>query len=164
MSKRFNLREFQQEVLDKLQAQATSGKQVSTLGVQIGAENWLIDMADIGEVLPPPALTAVPLTQNWFCGVANVRGNLCSVIDLAAFMQQPATTREVRNRVLLLSSRFGFNTGLLVSQVLGLRDTQDWQLHTDSERAFYQDEAGVVWHKLDIQLLINQPEFLQISA
>jgi len=34
MSKRFNLREFQQSVLDRLQAQVTSGsKRVSTLGV-----------------------------------------------------------------------------------------------------------------------------------
>lgn len=164
MSKRFNLREFQQEVLDKLQAQAASGKQITTLGVQIGAENWLIDMGDIGEVLPPPALTPVPLTQGWFCGVANVRGNLCSVVDLAAFMQLPPTPLEARNRVLLLSPRFGFNTGLLVSQVLGLRDTQTWQFHTNSDRAFYQDETGGVWHKLDIQLLINQPEFLQINA
>lgn len=164
MSKRFNLREFQQEVLDKLQAQATSGKQISTLGIQIGAENWLVDMADIGEVLPPPALTAVPLTQDWFCGVANVRGNLCSVVDLAAFMQQAATPREARNRVLLLNARFGFNTGLLVSQVLGLRDSQSWQLQTAQDNTFLLDEEGAVWHKLDIETLINQPEFLQISV
>lgn len=164
MSKRFNLREFQQEVLDKLQAQATSGRQISTLGIQIGTENWLVDMSDIGEVLPLPPLTAVPLTQDWFCGVANVRGNLCSVVDLAAFLQQTVAPREVRNRVLLLNARFGFNTGLLVSQVLGLRDTQSWQLQTAHDATFLLDEEGAVWHKLDIETLINQPEFLQISV
>ena len=40
MSKRFNLREFQQQVLDRLQQQASGGAQVSTLGVQVGRELW----------------------------------------------------------------------------------------------------------------------------
>ncbi len=66
MSKRFNLREFQQTVLDRLQAQVAGGSNpASTLGVQVGDELWLVDMSDINEVLPPPSLTPVPLTKPW---------------------------------------------------------------------------------------------------
>jgi len=50
MSKRLNLREFQQNLIDRLQMTDSSESRVSTLGVQIAGRNWLVDMADIGEV------------------------------------------------------------------------------------------------------------------
>lgn len=164
MSKRFNLREFQQQVLDRLQEQASGTAQISTLGVQIGQEHWLVDMTDIGEVMPFPPITPVPLTKPWYCGVANVRGNLCSIVDLGAYLNSHPTPREANNRVLLLGQRFAFNTGLLVSQVLGLRNTRDWQPTEINGEACYQDDSGQIWRKLDIDHLLHQPEFLQIGT
>ena len=128
MSKRFNLREFQQSVLDRLQAQAeSSGDRVSTLGVQVGDDFWLVNMSDINEVLPPPPLTPVPLTKPWYCGVANVRGNLYSVVDFSVYKGGAAIPQEGQSRVLLVGQKFAFNAGLLVSRVLGLRNATDWQ-------------------------------------
>ena len=56
MSKRFNLREFQQGLLERMQVQvqAEAGDQVATLGIIIGRDSWLVDMADISEVLALP--------------------------------------------------------------------------------------------------------------
>jgi twitching motility protein PilI len=164
MSKRFNLREFQQQVLDRLQQQASGGAQVSTLGVQVGQGLWLVDMTDISEVMPMPAVTPVPLTKPWYCGVANVRGNLYSIVDLGAFQNNESTPREINNRVLLLGQHFAFNAGLLVSRVLGLRNSSEWQQKEVEGRIRYQDDAGQTWHKLDINHLLQQPEFLQIGA
>jgi len=164
MSKRFNLREFQQQVLDRLQQQASGQAQVSTLGVQVGQQFWLVDMTDISEVMPMPALTPVPLTKPWYCGVANVRGNLYSIVDLGAFANNELTPREIHNRVLLLGQHFAFNTGLLVSRVLGLRNTSEWQHNEIDGEVQYQDDSGQTWHKLDITHLLQQPEFLQIGA
>lgn len=164
MSKRFNLREFQQQVLDRLSEQASGEAQVSTLGVRVGETFWLVDMPDISEVLPPPQLTQVPLTKHWYCGVANVRGSLYSIVDLGAYMDNEATQREAHNRVLLLGQRFAFNTGLLVSRVLGLRNTQDWQQQEINGEVRLQDPNGQVWRKLDITQMLSQPEFLQIGV
>ncbi len=163
MSKRFNLREFQQQVLDRLQEQKSSGAPTPTLGVQIGHELWLVDMTDIGEVMASPILTAVPLTKPWYCGVANVRGNLYSIVDLNAFLTNESTVRETHNRVLLLGQRFAFNTGLLVSRVLGLRNTVDWQQNEIDGEVRYQDGSGQIWRKLNITQMLLQPEFLQIG-
>ncbi len=58
----------------------------SKLGLQVGDDRWLVDLADAGEVIPVPPITAVPLTRPWFAGVANIRGNLYSVVDFAAFL------------------------------------------------------------------------------
>jgi twitching motility protein PilI len=115
-------------------------------------------------VLPLPQLTLVPLTKPWYCGVANVRGNLYSIVDLGAYMDSETTKREAHNRVLLLGQRFAFNTGLLVSRVLGLRNTQDWQHQEFNGEMRLQDTNGQVWRKLDITQMLSQPEFLQIGA
>lgn len=165
MSKRFNLREFQQSVLDRLQAQVTGGgSRTTTLGVQVGADFWLVDMADINEVLPPPTLTPVPLTKPWYCGVANVRGNLYSVVDLSVYLGGEAIPREGQSRVLLAGQKFAFNAGLLVTRVLGLRNVNDWQQSEQDGEVYLQDGSGQVWHKLDMSQLLQQPGFLQIGA
>ncbi|MBI5006656.1 MAG: chemotaxis protein CheW [Nitrosomonadales bacterium] len=165
MSKRFNLREFQQSVLDRLQAQvAGGGDHASTLGVQVGQEYWLVDMVDISEVLPLPPLTTVPLTKSWYCGVANVRGNLYSIVDLGVYMGGAPTPHEGQSRVLLAGQKFAFNAGLLVSRVLGLRNATEWERSEQDGEVRLKDGSGQVWRKLELAQLLQQPEFLQIGA
>jgi twitching motility protein PilI len=164
MSKRFNLREFQQGLLDRMQEQAAAGNQVATLGIKVGHDSWLVDMADISEVLSLPELTAVPLTKHWYCGVANVRGNIYSIADLGAFMDCGQTVHDAQSRVLLIGQKYHFNTGLLVSKVLGLRNSTDWQRGEKDGVEVYRDSSGQQWQKLDIRQLIQQPEFIQIGV
>jgi len=164
MSKRFNLREFQQGLLERMQVQATAGNQVATLGILIGQESWLVDMADISEVLALPELTMVPLTKHWYCGVANVRGNIYSITDLGAYLNRGQATHDAQSRVLLLGQKYNFNTGLLVSKVLGLRNSTAWERSEQGEDVFYQDSVGQRWQKLDIKQLLQQPEFIQIGV
>ena len=163
MARRFSLREFQQNVLDRLQQRETAGGHASTLGIEVAGDYWLVEMGDISEVLPLPPLTPVPLTKPWYRGVSNIRGNLYSISDLAAFLGKPETTLEAYNRVLLANPKFAFNAGLLVTRVLGLRDVVGWQCTESGEGVDYQDEQGRTWHKLDMERLLQQPEFLQIG-
>ena len=164
MSTRLNLREFQQNLIDRLQAKDMSDERVSTLGVQIGGQNWLVDLADIGEVLPLPKLISVPFTKLWFRGVANVRGNLYSVSDMAAYQHSGAESGDNNNRVLLVAERYAFNAALLVDRVLGLRDARKWQKNEADGQTEYHDEEGTRWLKLDIPGLLEQAEFLQIGV
>ena len=165
MSKRFNLREFQQSVLDRMQAKTEGGSSsLSTLGVQVGEAFWLVEMSDINEVLSPPPLTTVPLTKPWYCGVANVRGNLYSIVDFGVYTGGAAIPQEGQSRVLLAGQKFAFNAGLLVSRVLGLRDATDWERSEHDGEILLQDDNGQVWHKLELAKLLQQPEFLQIGA
>lgn len=161
MSKRLNLREFQQNLIDRLQRTGLSGSRVSTLGVSISGKNWLVDMKDISEVLSLPSLTIVPFTKTWFCGAANIRGKLYSVIDLGVFQHSGAVSEDANNRVLLVSERHAFNAALLVDRVLGLRDSSNWQAEEFDGQIGYQDESGERWLKLDLQSLLSQSEFLQ---
>ena len=164
MSKRFNLREFQQGLLERMQVQANSGSQAATLGIIIGQDNWLVDMSDISEVLAMPNLTAVPLTKSWYAGVANVRGNIYSIADLAAYLEYGPTVQDAQSRVLLIGQKYNFNTGLLVAKVLGLRNTTDWTLSEQDGEINYHDDDGHHWRKLDIKQLLQQPEFIHIGV
>ncbi len=165
MAKRFSLREFQQNVLNRIQVQTSSSaaNPVSTLGVQLGGQNWLVQMSDIAEVLPLPALTPVPLTRAWFLGVANVRGKLYGITDLSAFSGMGETLRGQSNRVLLLAEKFEFNAGLLVPRVIGLRDSSAWRQTILGIETCLVDEKGQIWRSLNIPELLKRPEFLQIG-
>lgn len=166
MAKRLSLREYQQRIIDRIQIQQKGGAvdNISTLGIQVGKDNWLVEMQEIAEVLPLPDITPVRLTQPWFRGVANIRGNLYSISDLAAFMGLGETTASMQSRVLLVNPKFSCNAGLVVSRVLGLRDTKNWQYRATEGDAHYLDEQGQLWHKLDVGQLMLQPDFLQIGV
>jgi twitching motility protein PilI len=163
MAKRLSLREFQQSVIARLQAGSQAGQRASTLGVQIGDGYWLVEMSDISEVLPVPSVTEVPLTRRWFWGVANVRGNVYSLVDMADFLEYGETAREGGSRALLISPRYGFSTGLVVSRVLGLRNAHEWPSREQDGQVIHTDDQGQVWRKLDMSALLKQPQFLQIE-
>jgi twitching motility protein PilI len=165
MSKRINLREFQQSLIDRLQSADPSEYRHSKLGVIIAGQRWLVDVLDIGAVSPVPTLTEVSFAKAWFRGVASVRGNLYGVVDIAAYLRLGTLSEDSLNRVLLLAERYAFNSAFLVDRVVGLRDTTRWrQNHEDGKHLEYQDEQGAVWYRLDVKALLEQAEFLQIGA
>ena len=165
MSKRLNLREFQQNLIDRLEATDVTASRVSTLGVQIAGANWLVEMADVSEISPMPPITAVPFAKPWFRGVANVRGNLFGVIDMATYEHSGAANGYADNRVLLVAERYAFNAALLVDRVFGLRDARNWsQSVVLDKQIVFHDEQGEAWSRLDVQGLLEQVEFLQIGS
>ena len=163
MSKRLNLREFQQSLSNRMQAKGNADDQVTTLGIQISGKHWLIDMSDISEVLPLPPLTRVPMSKPWFRGVVNVRGNLYCVADMASYLNKSSVETSSANRVLLVADKHAFNAALLVDRALGLRDARNWQQSTKEEQIQFIDEQGTTWQKMDVSELLNQNEFLQVG-
>ena len=93
----------------------------SRLGMQLNEEYWLLDLTDVAEVIPIPELLRVPLTKPWYAGVANIRGNLISVIDFAAFQGASAVPRDDKARLILVGEKHRINSGLIFSRVVGLR-------------------------------------------
>ena len=163
MSDHLNLRQFQQKLNGRMQNKGPAGEQLSTLGIQIGGEFWLVEMSDISEVLPIPPITTVPFTKRWYCGVANVRGNLYSVVDLAAFMGQVDVLHDGRSRVLLVAQKFPVNSGLLVSRVLGLRNIRTWGRSETNGKTQYEDPQGQTWQHLNVSKLLQRPDFLHVE-
>lgn len=163
-----SLREFQEAILSKLKEATTQGATTSSsrLGVMLGDRRLLIDLRDIVEVLPVPAYQVVPFTQPWFLGVTNVRGVLYNLTDLAQFMRLPGLAKTVHNRILLLSSQNTTQTALLVTSLIGLRNTSDMQMKQDVEnddfvRQVYIDAEQNEWIELDVEALVENEVFIQ---
>ena len=132
--------------------------------------SWLVTLPDAGEVLPVPPLTSVPLTRSWVRGMANVRGNLYTVTDLAAFAGGNPVQPTPRNRLLLIGQRHDINAALFVDSVLGLRDVADFIEGASSSQtppwvqATYEDRSGERWQQLDVPALLRASQFLDVAA
>jgi twitching motility protein PilI len=170
--RRTRLRDFQTQLMARMQA-AQSGSQVtvSQLGVMIGRTRFLIDLREAGEIVSAGSMTKVPLTKDWYLGLANVRGNLTSVVDLSRFDGNELTQREASCRVVAFAASLAFNSGLLVSQVLGLRDSSRMErqdgLGEDAQKPWivsqYRDSDGNLWSELSLSLLVQDQEFLHVG-
>jgi len=166
-AKRVSLRDYQRELAERLR-QADSARSASKLGIQAGAQSWLVDLVEAGEVLAVPPITAVPLTRPWFRGVANVRGNLYSVVDFAAFLGSGASAGGEHARLLLIARRIAGGAALLVDRVLGLRSASELRARPHAKRewvrAEYDDAEGRAWTEIDLGQLVQHPDFLDVAA
>src|ERR1700712_3261679 len=86
MANRQALRELQTRLADRLQIARTQGVAPSWLAVEAGGGKYLFPMGQGGEIFSLGATQAVPYTQPWFLGVANLRGGLFGVVDLASYV------------------------------------------------------------------------------
>lgn len=169
MAQRISLRDYQRELAARLRAAGTA-RTASKLAVQAGAEGWLVDLMEAGEVIPVPPITPVAQTRPWFKGVANVRGNLCSVVDFPAFLGGKGVSLGEQSRLVLVAARYRAGAALLVDGSLGLRNPESWQPRQPAaaraawQRAEYEDEAGRVWKELDVAELVRDPGFLTVAS
>jgi len=129
-----------------------------------------VDLIDAGEVMPVPDITPVPLTRPWFRGVASIRGNLFSVVDIGALLGGGAAVPGEQARLLLLNERFRMGSALLVERSLGLRNPEQLQQRAAAPqrapwiKAEYDDPLGARWRELDVPQLVQDPEFLSVGA
>lgn len=171
MASKVSLRQFQQDLAQRLSSAKAEPASAARLGVQCGATLWLIGLEDAGEILPVPELMPVPLTRPWYMGVANIRGSLFSVVDFSAFAGGEATVRGGDNRLVLAGPRLGINAALLVSRMLGLRNPRDLELAGEDASSPWSGtqwreagEAGRTWRELKLEQLVGDPGFLNVGA
>jgi twitching motility protein PilI len=165
MSKRISLREFQESLVRRLN-EASSADRRTLLGIQAGESQWLLSLAEAGEILPVPPLAEVPLTRPYFRGLANVRGTLYGVIDFSALNGGPLTPPVGHARLVLVGAKHGVNSALLVSRTTGLRSPDDFEAAPGPtaeawERQRLRDLQSRPWAQLDVSALLAHPRFLE---
>ena len=170
MARRTGLREFQISVAERLRNAGTRAALASKLGFQVGGDNWFVALHQVSEVIPVPQTVPVPLTHSWFRGVANVRGNLYSMIDFSAFQGGDPIASGMERRVILVSERLVPGAGLVVSRMLGLRNPEQFNAAARPANAppwlagAYADAGGTRWLELDLPALVREQRFLEVGA
>jgi len=141
------------------------------VGFMLAGQHFAADMAEVSEILQPPRLTNVPGVRSWVLGVANVRGRLVPVMDLAGLLGLPSKANW-RSRRVLVVEHGDHMMGLLVDAVLGMQQfAEDRKLDAVDlnpefgkfvSRAYERD--GKTWPVFQLLDLVQAPEFLQIAV
>lgn len=87
---------------------------------RIGNDRLIAPMSEVAEILELPEYTAVPGVKAWVVGVANVRGNLLPLMDLKGFLTGSVMKNRRKGKVIVIDYK-GFNTGLIVEEVFGMK-------------------------------------------
>jgi len=170
---KLDLRAFQRELATRLAAKTAAQVEQSRLGVACAGENWLIRLADAGEVIALPQLASVPMTKPWYLGIANIRGNLYGVIDFAGFLGRPVEAvapAAGQARLVLFGPRVGeLRAGLVVQRVLGLRNVAELARSDPPTGApawygaRWTQASGEAWQEIDLAQLAQDAAFLQVG-
>jgi twitching motility protein PilI len=167
---RIDLRTFQQELATRLAAKTAAQVESSRLGLLCGGMRWLIRLHDAGEVVALPHIVTVPMTRPWFLGIANIRGNLYSVIDFSGFLGAEPIAPSAATRLVLFGARAcDLNAGIVVQRVLGLRNVAELApaaMPPDAQEWYGQrwmDDEGNGWQEIDLAKLARSPAFLQVG-
>lgn len=178
MSNKQGLRELQQRLAQRMQAAREQSQQSSWLAVECAGVPLLFSLRQAAEIFTPVQLKAVPYVQPWLLGVANLRGGLHTVVDLAAFLGlrgQPGALRAeaAQSRLVSVNPELNVNCALLVDRLVGLRGDELQPVADDDGKdaarpAFagprLRDPAGRSWQVLDLEALVRHEQFLRITA
>ena len=168
MAKGSRLREYQTSILARLEDAKKPGAeaQAGYLGVVIGSKNVLVNLQEISETLPILHIHRVPVVKPWFLGVANVRGVLYAINDLAQMLEHTFTVISSEARLLLMSEAITSNVAFVVDKMIGLRKLDEMKLREEpAEESLclkpqtYQDGENRIWHMLDCDKLVRSKEF-----
>jgi twitching motility protein PilI len=155
-----------------LPQQQEAEEQWSGIGFRIGNLQLLAPLGQVSEIMTIPAMSRVPGTKSWVLGIANVRGNLLPIMDLAGYLYGRRTVLTKRSRALVVSHR-GVFAGLLVDEVMGLRhfpeENRISQMpRTDVAVVPYLDRGYRVgdesWLVFSMRKLAESPLFLQVAV
>lgn len=176
MANREALRELQSRLAARLQSAKDESRTAQWLAVEAGGQGFLLGLAQAGEIFPVSTLKPVPHTHGWFAGVANLRGGLHGVVDLAAFLalRAPALPESAREqaRLVALNPALGAQCALLVEKLAGLRlpgqlerqDVPDESARPAFAGPVWRDADGRMWQELDLSALARHEQFLGIAA
>ena len=155
----------------QIDGQEQSGEWAGVI-FRIGTMRLACNVKQVHEFLPIPAFTPVPGTKPWILGLANVHGDLLTIIDLAWYLTGKRSKVTMRTRLLIASLR-GRPVGLMVDEVFGQRhfvsdEGKKARLPVGSPlKSFVQKQyrsGNDVWHEMDLETLFSTTEFLNGAA
>ena len=171
MANKQALRELQARLAERLQAARTQVRGQSWLAIECSGRGFLLPLREAGEIFALTTILPVPYSHRWFLGVANLRGHLHGVVDLAGFLgiktHEPG--RE-QSRLVGFNAALDINCALMVDKLSGLRSddelTPEPQHDAGARPAFagavLRDANGRLWQELKLAALVGDEAFLKI--
>ena len=140
---------------------------VSTAHVvfRLGARTMAIPLAAVSEIARPPKVTRLPHVPAWVMGIANLRGDIVSMLDLEGFFSGKAGKSSHEQRMLALRPAGDeVRTAVLVDGVDGIQAFEDARIARvtrgyDAEVAPYA--RGLYQLEDDLVVVLDADRLLQ---
>jgi purine-binding chemotaxis protein CheW len=98
------------------------GREHQHILFSLAGTDYAVPIVNVLEIGQPLDIRAVPNVPDWVLGVANVRGDIVSMVDLRRFLGLEINGQLPARRMLVCRARTGeLTTGLLVDRVHGIR-------------------------------------------
>ena len=170
MANKQALRELQTRLAERLQAARRQVRGQSWLAVECSGRGFLLPLREAGEIFALAPVLAVPYSHRWFLGVANLRGHLHGVVDLAGFLGvKTAETGRDQSRLVGFNQSLDINCVLLVDKLSGLRSDEeltpepaDGVTRPAFVGARLRDASDRLWQELLLSALAGDEAFLKI--
>lgn len=174
MANKEALRELQTRLAERLKSVRAEVPGISWLAVECAGRGFLLPLHEAGEIFAMTPIVPVAHARPWFLGVANLRGGLHGVVDLAAFLGikgagRPAEVARERVQLVAFNAALDVNCALLVDRLAGLRRATQMTAEPDAPAARpdfvgdrYRDDAGRVWQELRLAELARHESFLRV--
>ena len=115
------MEERAREAISRGQGSEATEEEWIGVAFRLGTEQFVTARADVREVLPLPSqITRIPGSKPWLRGIANVRGQLLTIVDLRAFLGAGPVHADRKARI-LLAARRDVPTAVIVDEVVGFR-------------------------------------------
>jgi twitching motility protein PilI len=174
MAQREALRELQARLAERMKSARSEKQRTAWLAVEAGGCGFLFPLEQAGEIFSLAEMRPLAHTAAWFCGVANLRGSLFGVVDLASFLGLrqgvPADTPREAARLVALNPTLGALCALRVDRLAGLRNADQLTAEAPAAgrpafaRARWLDPQGHRWQEIDLAELASHEQFLAIAA
>ncbi|MBD3815256.1 MAG: chemotaxis protein CheW [Halothiobacillus sp.] len=133
-----------------------------------GGRRMLVPLVQVRAILPPPRQVRIPGAKSWVVGLANMRGELTGVYDLARlFFDLPS--EPSRHSVVLLAKTQRFSAAFIVDRSYGIR-----QIPFSAERAVKEPHLQGVLREvrmdndwlpiLNLEALVESDQFMNAVA
>ncbi len=137
----------------------------------LGRERLSVKLASSPEVGYVPPITPLPNLPDWLTGIANIRGEIVSMVDLKGFLKIPGKGGASKGQRLIVVQSGEIKTGLLADKLLGILSPDrhevlfcDYPQGTDPKKGLlnnYVEQTAVYknseFHVLDIEKLLACP-------
>jgi len=142
------------------------------IAFRIGELKLIAAMSEVKEILDFPEITLVPGVKSWVAGIANVRGSLLPIMDLKGYLLGMDIKLRQNARVIVIDYK-GFNTGLVVEEIYGMRHFRESDKATVSaemheslspyvETVFKQDDQR--WPVINFFEMTKSERFAKVSS
>jgi twitching motility protein PilI len=174
MANKEALRELQNRLAERLKTARSQARSMSWLAVECSGRGFLLPLQEAGEIFAATTIVPVAHAKPWFLGVANLRGGLHGVVDLAAFLgvkggERVAEVSRERAQLVAFNAGLEVNCALWVDRLAGLRSAEHLAPEPDTDLSRpsfvggrFRDAAGRLWQELVLSELAHHDAFLRI--